>query len=100
MITTLALEAETEIAYLLCLGETPPFCIIEWQIKVKVKWARYRPGVSQWVGRGIALLLHDRSTRMGWVVNITPRPRFTPGKDAVPILQEARWASGSVWTGG
>ena len=29
MITTLALEAETEIAYLLCLGETPPFCIIE-----------------------------------------------------------------------
>jgi hypothetical protein len=24
---------------------------------------------------------------------------FTPGKDPVPILQEAGWASGPVWTG-
>ena len=24
---------------------------------------------------------------------------FTPGKDPVPILQEAGWAPGSVWTG-
>ena len=30
----------------------------------------------------------------------TPRPcRFTPGKDPVPIVQEAGWASGPVWTG-
>jgi len=28
-----------------------------------------------------------------------PRPHFTPGKDSVPILQEAAWAPGSVWTG-
>jgi hypothetical protein len=28
-----------------------------------------------------------------------PRPgRFTPGKDPVPIVQEAGWASGPVWT--
>jgi hypothetical protein len=26
--------------------------------------------------------------------------RFTPGKDPVPILQEAGWAPGLVWTGG
>jgi hypothetical protein len=26
-----------------------------------------------------------------WVVNATPRPRFTPGKDPVPILQESQW---------
>ena len=33
----------------------------------------------------------------GW---LTPRPgRFTPGKDPVPILQEARWATEPVWTG-
>jgi hypothetical protein len=25
--------------------------------------------------------------------------RFTPGKDPVPILQEAGWAPGPVWTG-
>ena len=29
-----------------------------------------------------------------------PRPHFTPGKDPVPILQEAGWAPGPVWTGG
>ena len=66
----------------------------------KVKWSRYRPGVAQRVGRGIALLFHDRSTRRGWVVNSTPRPHFTPGKDPVPILQEGGWAPGPVWTGG
>ena len=69
-------------------------------IKVKVKWSRYRPGVAQRVGRGIALLFHDRGTGRGWVVSSTPRPRFTPGKDPVSILQEAGWAPGSVWTGG
>ena len=30
----------------------------------------------------------------------TPRPHFTRGKDPVPILQEAGWAPGQVWTGG
>ena len=33
-------------------------------------------------------------------VSITPRPHFTPRKDPVPILQEAGWAPGPVWTGG
>jgi len=33
------------------------------------------------------------------MVNNTPRPHFTPGKDTVPILQEAGWAPGPVWTG-
>jgi len=64
----------------------------------KVKWSRYRPGVAERVG--IALLFHDRHTRRGWVVSSTPRPHFTPGKDPVPIVQEAGWAPGPVWTGG
>jgi len=34
-------------------------------IKVKVKCYRYRPAVAQRVGRGIALLFHDRGTRRG-----------------------------------
>ena len=68
--------------------------------KKNVKWSRYRPGVAQRVGRGIALLFHDRGTRRGWVVSSTPWPHFTPGKDPVPILQEAGWAPGLVWTGG
>jgi len=33
-------------------------------------------------------------------VSSTTRPHFTPGKDPVPILQEAGWAPGPVWTGG
>ena len=28
-----------------------------------------------------------------------PRPLFTPKKNLVPILQEAGWAPGPVWTG-
>ena len=32
-------------------------------VKVKVKCSRYRPGVAQRVGRGIALLFHDCGTR-------------------------------------
>ena len=68
--------------------------------KVKVKCSRYRPGVDQRVGRGIALLFHDCGTRRGWVVSSMSRAHFTPGKDPVPILQETGWASGPVWTGG
>jgi len=69
-------------------------------MNVKVNWSRYRPGVAQRVGRGIALLFHDHGTRRGWVVSSTSRPHFTPGKEPVPILQEAGWAPGPVWTGG
>jgi hypothetical protein len=32
------------------------------------------------------------------MVSSTPRPHFTPGKAPVPILQEAGWAPGPVWT--
>ena len=39
---------------------------------------------------GIALLFHDRCTRRGWGVSVTPRPLFTPGKDPVPIVQGYR----------
>jgi hypothetical protein len=32
-------------------------------------------------------------------VSVTPRPLSTPGKDPLPIVQEAGWAPGPVWTG-
>ena len=50
-------------------------------------------------GRGIALPFHDHGTRRGWGVSVTPRPFFTAGKDPVPIVQEAGWGPGPVWTG-
>ena len=49
--------------------------------------------------RGIALLFHDHGTRRGWGDSVMPRPLFTPEKDPVPIVQEAGWAPGPVWTG-
>jgi len=54
----------------------------------KVKWSRHRPGLPQSMGRGIALLFHDRGTRRGWVVSSTPRPHFTPrGKTRYPLYR-------------
>jgi hypothetical protein len=66
---------------------------------IKVTQLLYRPGVARRVGRGIALLFHDLGTRRGWGVSVTPRPHFTPGKDPVPTVQGAGWATGPVRTG-
>jgi len=45
----------------------------------KVKWSRFKSGVAQCVGKGIALLFHDRGTRRGWVVSSsTPLPAPYP----------------------
>jgi hypothetical protein len=49
--------------------------------------------------RGIALPFLDHGTRREWGVSVTPQPLFTPGKDTVPIVQEAGWAPGPVSTG-
>ena len=49
--------------------------------------------------RGIAILFLDHGTRRGWGVSVTPRPLFTPGKDPIPIVQEAGSVPGPVWTG-
>ena len=49
--------------------------------------------------RGIALPFHDHGTIRGQGVSITPLPLFTPRKDPVPIVQEAGWVPGPVWTG-
>jgi len=54
-------------------------------IYVKVKWSRYRPGVALRVGRGIALLFHNRGARRGWVDSSTLRPHLTPGKSRYPF---------------
>jgi len=39
--------------------------LLYFEVKVKVKFSLYRPGVAQRMGRGIALLFHDRGTRRG-----------------------------------
>ena len=49
--------------------------------------------------RGIALHLHDHGIRRGEGSALRPGRSFPPGKDPVPIVQEAGWAPGPVWTG-
>jgi hypothetical protein len=56
-----------------------------WKVKIKLELPRYRSGVAQRVGRGLALLFHDNGARRWWVVSSTPRPYFTPGKDPVNV---------------
>ena len=70
--------------------------LLNWRWSVPVTG----PVVAQRVGRCRALLFQDRGTRRGWVFSSRLRPYFTPGKDPVPIVQEAEWAPGPVWTGG
>ena len=80
----------TEVVEVQTFGNVtpPPLQATHGLIKTfcKVKWSRYRPSVAQGVGKGTALLFHDRGTRRGWAVSSTPRPHFTPGKDPVPIV--------------
>ena len=54
--------------------------------------------MAQRVGRGIALPFHDRGTRRGEWSAARPGRTLLPGKDPVPIIQEAGWAPGPVWT--
>jgi hypothetical protein len=83
--------------------ENPKICsrihITLWSSEGKVKASPCsRPHGPRGGSRGIAPLFNDLGTRWGWVVNITNPAAFTPGKDSVPTVQEAGWASGQVWT--
>ena len=46
--------------------------------------------MAQSVGRRIALIFHDHGSKRGSAAR--PGPTLSPGKDAVPIAQEAGWA--------
>ena len=77
-----------------------------------LKIRRLRPGANPrtWVPKAGTLPLDHRSFSYNYILSLTPaldgirwsasRPgRFTPGKDPVPIVQEAGWVAGPVWTG-
>jgi hypothetical protein len=49
------------------------------------------------VSGGTAQLFLNLGSRRGFVVSITPQPPLLPGKDPVPIVQEAGWAPEPVW---
>jgi len=53
---------------------------------------------AQWGRRSIALLFKLRA-RWGRVVNVTIRPLYSQERNLVPVLHDAWWAPGTVWTG-
>ena len=60
----------------------------------------YRPRGSLRESRGIALLFSCNLGALGRGGWSTPRPgRLYPGKNQVPIVQEAGWALEPVWIG-
>ena len=89
--------------FLFTLGNSLPYRSPGKKVKVKVtpvQTLRLCTGRTAHRGsRRIALPFHDHGTSRGWGVSVTSRPLFTPGKDPVPIVQEAGWAPGPVWTG-
>jgi hypothetical protein len=67
------------------------------RIKVKIKQSRYRPEQGQRVDRGTALPSHNLGARMGYVVNITPRPLYPREKPGTHCT--GGWVGpGPVWT--
>ena len=63
----------------------------------KVKFSCYRPGVAQRVGRGIALLFHDRGTRRGEWSAACPGHTLPLGKTRYPLYRRLGWPQG--WSG-
>jgi len=45
-----------------------------------------------------APLILNFGARLGWVVNVAPRLHYPREMARVPIVQEAGWAPGPVWT--
>ena len=66
-------------------------------LPVKVKRSRYRPGMAQRVGRGIALLFHDRGTRRGEWSAVLPGRTLPPGKTRYPFYRRLGGPQG--WSG-
>jgi hypothetical protein len=68
-------------------------------IFIKVKLSRYTPWRRLGGDEVLPLLILDLGTRQGWVISVTPQPRFTLGKEPlVQIAQESGWAPEPVWT--
>jgi hypothetical protein len=64
-----------------------------------IKFSLEQATKAQRGSRGIAYSFFNLgATRWGWMVNATPRPLYPRERDPVPIVYEAGWAPGPVWT--
>jgi hypothetical protein len=70
------------------------------KVKVKVKFTLEQATKAQrWSKCTSIALLFNLGARWGWVFNATPRPLYPWERDPVPIVSEAGWVPGPVWTG-
>jgi hypothetical protein len=67
---------------------------------ILLKLSHYTPWRCLGGERIQLLLILDLGNRWGWVISVTPRPRFSPAERTppVPIVQEAWWVPEPVWT--
>jgi hypothetical protein len=64
---------------------------------VQVKVTLEQPMKAQRESRGIAVFLFEPWRYMGWVVNATPHPLYSRGRNTIHIAQETGWDPGQVW---
>ena len=57
------------------------------------RWTKFRTSLTVQLSLSFLITLYiRRPTNSLWFCGCTPRSHFTPGKEPVPILQEAGWA--------
>jgi hypothetical protein len=64
-----------------------------WRLKQKAKQSRYTPWRCLGEEELYLLLIHDLGIRWGWVVSVTPRPRFRPGERTPGTHCTGGWVS-------
>jgi hypothetical protein len=62
--------------------------LLLFKVKGEVKFLLERTVKSQRRSRGTAPLFLEPRRRMGWVINVTPRPFYPREKDPVPTIEE------------
>ena len=72
---------------------------IKLKVKVKVNLTLEQATKAQRGSRGIAPIFFNLGSRGGGGQRHATPDRCTPGKDPVPVVQEAGWATEPVWTG-
>jgi hypothetical protein len=68
--------------------------IQDWVVVSKVKFTLEQARVEVYL-----YSFFNLGARWWWMVNAMPRPLYPRERDPVPIVQEAEWAQGPVWTG-
>jgi hypothetical protein len=73
-------------------------CVMYVCMQVKVNVSPHHALQAQKGSNGIGPLIRNFGARSGWVVNATSRLLLLAGRVPVPIVREAGWHEGRIWT--